>query len=170
MGDTTKQQFALINSITDKAPFQLDPPSVPAKNKNVWSQERAKSRIKTLTSKDRKKLKLFEIPKESISYDGFLPIHHLWKDYMQDTVGHFDPSSKELGEALIKADYHGAILKVIRATCVTRVGLSGIVIMETQETFKIVTLDNLLKVIPKKNTVFTFELQYIRGGSKSKKI
>jgi len=87
---------------------------------------------------------------------------------MQDTVGHFDPSSKELGEALIKADYHGAILKVIRATCVTRVGLSGIVIMETQETFKIVTLDNLLKVIPKKNTVFTFELQYIRSG-KSKK-
>ncbi|KAL2914094.1 RNase P/RNase MRP complex subunit [Polyrhizophydium stewartii] len=57
---------------------------------------------------------------------------------------------------LVKADFHGAMLTVAKSKCPANVGLSGIVIKDTENTFHLVTRDNKLKVVPKLNNVFTF--------------
>ena len=49
------------------------------------------------------------------------------------------------GPMLVSADYHGAILEVVRSRCVDRVGIRGIVVKDSKFTFEMVTRSNVLK-------------------------
>lgn len=71
---------------------------------------------------------------------------------------------------LLKADFHGAVLKVKQSKNSSLVGLSGILIHETENAFKLVTQKNKVKrepfqyfgnvlfdtfvVVPKENSIF----------------
>ncbi|KAF6723845.1 Ribonuclease P protein subunit p29 [Oryzias melastigma] len=57
-----------------------------------------------------------------------------------------------------KADLHGAIITVVRSKCPSYVGLSGILLQEFKHVFKIITAEDRLKVIPKRNSVFSVEI------------
>ena len=46
---------------------------------------------------------------------------------------------------LLKADYHGCMITVRKTKCPSLLGLSGIVLMETRNTFKIISKDDKLK-------------------------
>lgn len=59
---------------------------------------------------------------------------------------------------LIKAEFVGCMLSVKRAKNPSLIGLSGIVLQETQGTFKLVTPRSQIKVLPKLGTVFTLVL------------
>jgi len=59
-----------------------------------------------------------------------------------------EPGSKywnHFSQLFLKADYHGAHLKVVRSTCSSLVGHSGIVIFDTKNTFKIIGRDNIVR-------------------------
>lgn len=43
---------------------------------------------------------------------------------------------------LVKADFHGAVVRVVRSKCPGHVGTEGIVAMDTKNTFKVVGRDN----------------------------
>lgn len=49
-------------------------------------------------------------------------------------------------------------MKVIRAKCPSLINLSGIMIQETSQSFKIITSENKIKIVPKANCVFTITL------------
>lgn len=103
-----------------------------------------KKTSKRLTSKKRKELKLFELSEECEKYDLYLPLHNLWKGYIENlTQGQGDISSM-----LIKADYHGAYIKVIQSKSPDLIGIEGIVLQETMRTFKLITKENKYKGIP----------------------
>ncbi|XP_064641555.1 ribonuclease P protein subunit p29-like isoform X2 [Lineus longissimus] len=114
-----------------------------------------------LTTKDKKSARLFEIKPEHQKYELYEPMHQLWKDYMFDLIdfSHFDFRNPSIQQALLKADYHGCILTVTKSKCDSLVGISGIIIQETKNTFKIITKDDKLKVLPKRNSIFTFLLK-----------
>ncbi|GAA5883131.1 hypothetical protein JCM3774_005328 [Rhodotorula dairenensis] len=59
---------------------------------------------------------------------------------------------------LIKAEFVGCMLSVKRAKNPSLVGLSGVVLQETQGTFKVVTPKSQIKILPKLGTVFTLVL------------
>lgn len=44
------------------------------------------SRPRRLSSREKKKLKLHEIPPEQQNYEDFLPLHHLWLGYMEEVL------------------------------------------------------------------------------------
>lgn len=48
---------------------------------------------------------------------------------------------------LAKADYHGCLLMVARSKCPPHVGLKGIVLIETKNTFQIICEDDQIKSI-----------------------
>jgi RNase P/RNase MRP subunit p29 len=50
---------------------------------------------------------------------------------------------------LTKADFHGAIVRVAQSKCPSLLGLEGIVLQETENTFVIVTPSNTFKSKPK---------------------
>ena len=65
---------------------------------------------------------------------------------------------------LVSADYHGALLEVVRSRCVSRIGLKGIVVKDTKFTFEIVTKHDVVKRVPKEHTVFRFEIPTNANG------
>jgi ribonuclease P protein subunit POP4 len=55
------------------------------------------------------------------------------------------------------------LFPVIRSRSPTHVGQRGILIQETQETFVIVSASNAVKVLPKRDTIFSFSLPHASG-------
>eukprot|EP00731_Ephydatia_muelleri_P026898 Em0018g998a len=82
---------------------------------------------KRLSAKKKREMKLYEIPKAQQSYDQYLPLHNLWKDYVTDLLQPSKTSNpSHLSQKVLKADYHGAIIKAIpKANSVFAFGLDG---------------------------------------------
>lgn len=59
---------------------------------------------------------------------------------------------------LIKCDLHGSELKVVRSKNPTFVGLQGILLRETENMMEIISKDDKIKHVPKKNNVFGLDL------------
>ncbi|KAG8993529.1 hypothetical protein FRB90_000676 [Tulasnella sp. 427] len=106
--------------------------------------------------------------KAAAQYTLFLPIHRLWVAYIAELLN----LSRQPGDSktpptlnvpvahakLVKADFHGAIITVKESKNASLVGQTGIVVHESENTFKIITQRNQFKVIPKRNSVFIFRI------------
>ena len=123
-------------------------------------KERKKAlRPKPLSSRQRRKLGLYDVPRDGQKYARFTPLHQLWLGYMRELLGQ-EPHTGGQGAAtkLTSADLHGAEVEVVRSRCVGRVGIKGIVIKDTRFAFEIVAREDTLKIVPKEGTVFRIEI------------
>ncbi|KXT09126.1 hypothetical protein AC579_395 [Pseudocercospora musae] len=124
--------------------------------------KRKSSKPKLLSAKAKRALCIYEIPKSQQKYAIYEPLHAMWCEYMRDILGlrngraYVDSTGG--GPILASADYHGAMIEVVRSRCVSRVGLQGIVVKDTKFTFEVITKRNELKTMPKENTIFRFDL------------
>lgn len=118
-----------------------------------------KPKRKEMSAREKRIRGIYNISSKNQRYDMYVPLHKLWQDYMQSMLN-LQPNSnlKAAYPKLLRADYHGCILNVSRSKCPSYVGTSGILLQETKNAFKIITKDDKLKMIPKANSVFTFEL------------
>lgn len=126
--------------------------------KQITNKKRKKNQkpSKTLSRKQFADLGLYTLPSKSLKYDDLIPLHEMWLDYIQrqlnsSLVGEEGnqriPEVHEAGyeafsKAVVKADFHGAIIEIIASKCPSLVGRTGIVAMETKNSFKIVCRDN----------------------------
>lgn len=146
-------------------------PSLNARSKRQYERhQKAKARRKSnkprsLSAKQKRALCLYEIPIEQQKYSIYEPLHRMWCAYMQEILDlkggkkiYVDPLGA--GPILVSADYHGALVEVVRSRCVSRVGLKGIVVKDTKFTFEIVTEKDVVKTVPKEHTVFRFEVPF----------
>ncbi|KAI9484801.1 Rof/RNase P-like protein [Zychaea mexicana] len=117
----------------------------------------AKKRGKRLTASEKRAMRIYDIPKKGVKYAHFEPLHNLWQGYMKELYGQGQNPS-QFAQKLLKADFHGAIIKVTKSNNPLLVGSAGIVVQETQNLFKIITQEDRLKSIPKGKTVFQVEL------------
>ncbi|THY53105.1 RNase P/MRP, p29 subunit [Aureobasidium pullulans] len=131
--------------------------------------EKAKANRKSkkprpLTAKQKRELGVYDIPKEQQKYDIYVPIWNLWCAYMREILGMERSryvNAAGVGPLLASADYHGAMIDVVRCRCVGRVGIRGIVVKDTKFTLEIITPKNELKTVPKEYTVFRFEVPFV---------
>ena len=65
--------------------------------------------------------------------------------------------------AALRADWHGAPLRVVAAANAALVGVEGIVVAENAHTMKLVAEDARVRTIPRRGCVFSIEL----GGGRS---
>lgn len=56
-----------------------------------------------------------------------------------------NPNWENVNQQLIKADFHGAKISIDKSKCPTLVGLTGIVIQDTKNTFRICGMDNVIR-------------------------
>ncbi|XP_017275045.1 ribonuclease P protein subunit p29 isoform X1 [Kryptolebias marmoratus] len=124
------------------------------------SAKRSSKKAKGLNARQKRKMKIFQIKPEHQRYELFLPLHELWRQYIVDLCGGLKPTSNPqfVQQKLLKADFHGAIITVVRSKCPSYVGTTGILVQEFKHVFKIITKENKLKVIPKRNSVFAIEI------------
>jgi len=123
-------------------------------NKN----RRRKRGIQMMSSNERKRRGLDTINKKELKYSMFVPLHQLWLQYMHDILDPQHARGLSTAERVLKADWHGAILTVVSSRSPTLVGHRGILIRESQEAFQIITDTNAVKLIPKRQSVFSISL------------
>ncbi|ETW82598.1 RNase P, partial [Heterobasidion irregulare TC 32-1] len=105
---------------------------------------------------------MWKLKKEQERWDLFIPLRRLWLGYMSELLGLASPpasgmpSSAGMHAKLVKADFHGSIMTVRRSNKPALIGLSGIVVHETENAFRVVTRTNKSKLIPKHGSVFAF--------------
>lgn len=138
------------------------------KARNSASKARAQAGV--IGKKEAKQKGLWKLAKNETKFKLFLSLHQLWLGYMSELMGltpvpaKMDPqlceaampASSVMHAKLVKADFHGAIISVRQSKNPCLVGLSGIVVHETENAFKIVTKKDQLKLIPKPHSIFTF--------------
>ncbi|XP_029000659.1 ribonuclease P protein subunit p29 [Betta splendens] len=117
-------------------------------------------KAKGLNAHQKRAMKVFEIKPEHQRYELFLPLHQLWRQYIVDLCGGLKPTSNPnvVQQKLLKADFHGAVITVVRSKCPSYVGTTGILVQEFKHVFKIITKQDKIKVIPKRNSVFAIEI------------
>jgi ribonuclease P protein subunit POP4 len=124
-----------------------------------------------LTAKEKRNLGLDRLPKTGLQFTNFTDLSNLWLTYMRDLLGTDgliksgwspgnleEPLLQTLQMKVTRADFHGAIMKVVSADCPTQVGRQGICLMETRHVFQILSADNRLRMIPKKGSAFSIEV------------
>lgn len=127
-----------------------------------------KQKPRPLSAKQKRLLGVHELKKSECKYAIYTGLHRLWVGYISEVLGLHTTtpasgkpktiSAQSHGSLLASADFHGAELTVVRCGNVDRVGLSGIVVRDTKFTFVLVTVKDEVKTIPKKDTVFRFEI------------
>nr|SVE76105.1 EOG090X0GV5 [Daphnia hispanica] len=130
--------------------------------KPVKENKKTRTRKKALTSIEKRRLGLHKLPKTGIKYKACAPLHQLWVEYMENFLEleqSAGGANKDiLYQRIAKADYHGCLLMVTRSKCPSYIGAKGIVVLETKNTFQIICEDDQLKIIPKRDSVFTFTI------------
>ncbi|GFS60641.1 ribonuclease P protein subunit p29 [Nephila pilipes] len=128
------------------------------KRKRQLEQNKRKT---LLNASEQRKLGIFKMDPQNTKFKTFVPIHLLWKQYMLKMLQLKEPLPDDLSgvyQKLLKADYHGCLLVVASSACHNFVGCKGIVIQETKNVFRLITEGDKVKTIPKKRSVFCFEL------------
>ena len=68
-----------------------------------------------------------KIVNKDITYEFYLPLHHLWISYMKDLTKN-DKTEDSTSLKLMRADYHGAEITVVHSKINSYIGLCGLII------------------------------------------
>ncbi|KAI0173265.1 ribonuclease P protein subunit p29 [Hypoxylon sp. FL1284] len=140
------------------------PPSSTARDARrkvrIEKQRRAKTlKPKPLSSRERRILGLYDVPKEGRKYAVFEPLNRLWLGYIREILGNEVYGGGQGAAAkLSAADFHGAEVEVSRSGCPSRVGIRGIVIKDSRFVFEVITKRNQVKTVPKEGTLFRVDV------------
>lgn len=130
--------------------------------------EKSKKQLKGKTS--RKKLfnrkvsqALCTLPREGSKYSDFEDLYKLWKSHakaqLSSLPNNLDISSQsEFQRVISKMEFQGSKIHVVSSKCPTMVNHSGIILLETRETFKIISKDNQIRMLPKRDSVFLLKI------------
>ncbi|PCH38241.1 RNase P subunit p29-like protein [Wolfiporia cocos MD-104 SS10] len=133
---------------------------------------RAKRDAAALLPRDSRRNGPWRLHQEETKFNLFLPLHQLWLGYMSELLALAPAPSAPIPDAdksaapnaagmhakLVKADFHGSLMTVRRSKNPCMVGLSGIVVHETENAFKLITKKDQLKLVPKQNSIFSFSV------------
>lgn len=129
-------------------------------NKKTKQKPTPKKKSKRMTRTEFSNLGLFNLPTKSLKYADLVPMHDLWTQYIEKQLGPFlkqrddgkfnipevyDSNYDHFSKTLVKSDLHGAKITVECSCNPSLVGQTGIVAMETRNTFKIVGIDNRIR-------------------------
>ncbi|KAI6186985.1 Ribonuclease P protein subunit p29 [Aphelenchoides besseyi] len=92
---------------------------------------------------------------KELKYEDLTDLYKLWCGYFEEIV---KLTNGGLDQRLLKADYHGCLLRVADASNPSQIGLHGIVAHESRNTFQMVTRKDKVIVVPKEGTTFQFVL------------
>ena len=143
-------------------------------HKKVKKPRKPKKQKKKLSRKEFKDLGLYSLPRKTLKYDDYIELNTLWNSYMEQQFGtgdlktlllKFDPTHPQYDQTsavIHKSDFHGAKVKVTHSKCASLIGHKGIILMDTKGTFSLICKDNVLRIIPKSNSVFELKWKTAR--------
>ncbi|XP_053635290.1 ribonuclease P protein subunit p29 isoform X2 [Cherax quadricarinatus] len=151
--------------LTDKKARRRPHKSLRKKNIPGRAPHRGKKR---LTGRERRELGLHKVDRSNKTFEMFLPINDIWKKYAEALLGitHFmesgwtggdrDTKTEAVQNRVRKIDYFGCFMRVTKSRCSEYIGIQGIVIRETKNTFMMICPNDKVKIIPKLHSEFSF--------------
>ncbi|KAF7773435.1 hypothetical protein Agabi119p4_5602 [Agaricus bisporus var. burnettii] len=134
-------------------------------------ESKKRKKLRVIGKREAKEKGVWKLDKSQAEYRLFVPLHHLWMSYMSELLTlalppkdgcspttKSIPSSQTMFPKLVKADFHGAVISVRQSKNPCLVGITGIIIHETENAFKIITKTNAVKLIPKANSIFALSI------------
>ncbi|KAM0561281.1 hypothetical protein ACHAPJ_003159 [Fusarium lateritium] len=122
-------------------------------------KDKQKQRPKPLSSRERRTLGLYDIPKDGQKYHIYEPLSQLWLGYARELLGNdIFSGGPSAAVKLASAEFHGAPIQVVRSHCPSRVGIQGVVVRDRKFVFEIITKKRGVKVVPKEGTIFRIEV------------
>ncbi|XP_074311749.1 ribonuclease MRP protein subunit POP4 isoform X3 [Silene latifolia] len=103
-------------------------------------QANSKRSKKHMSMKQLKRAGLLDLPEEFHKFELFISMHEMWKEYVIHLLKNI--GKNQVAAILFGANLHGAIFRVVECKIDSFVGVLGIMIRETAETFGIITQDN----------------------------
>jgi len=143
--------------LTEKSSILLDSvvKDVSFSERRKKASQRSASAVRRASAKAQRQRQLFKLDKSSQTFASYAPLHDLWKRYFLELLPErVDYRNVNLQNSLAKADYHGAVVRVLKSRCPSYVGAQGMLLQETRNVLKLVTTDNKLKLIPKAHSMF----------------
>lgn len=142
-------------------------------HKKVRKPQKLRKQKKRLSRKEFKDLGLYSLPRKTLKYADYIPLSELWSSYMDQQLGDdlktlqqkFDPTHPlfdQTSAVIHKSDFHGAKVKVSSSKCSSLIGHKGIILIDTKETVSIICKDNVLRVIPKRDSIFELKWKAVR--------
>ncbi|KAL2938843.1 Ribonuclease P protein subunit p29 [Bienertia sinuspersici] len=89
---------------------------------------------KHMSIKQLKECGLLRLPQEQHKFELYMPMHEMWKTYVIQLLKNI--GKNQGAQSLLVADLHGAILRVVDCKVESFIGVFGIMIRETAETFE----------------------------------
>ncbi|XP_050667751.1 ribonuclease P protein subunit p29 [Leptidea sinapis] len=136
------------------------------RSKQQSTKKNRKSKI--ITRKEKNKLGFYDFPRNCLKYSDMVPLNELWNGYISQMLeldkpipAPLDKRWEQFSQTFYKADFHGSRLHVVRSKCPSYVDIKGICVMDTKNTFKIISENNIITTIPKKESVFNFYVKNI---------
>lgn len=101
-----------------------------------------------------------------ISYEDARKLNELWNLYVDEIIRVTNSNELSL-ETVAELDLNGAYIEIHKSYCATYLGLKGIVLLETLNAFRIVTLKDKLLTILKNKSIFILTIKdksyYLHG-------
>jgi RNase P/RNase MRP subunit p29 len=94
----------------------------------------------------------------ALTFAAMLPLHELWKQYAADGLAR----DKNAQRFLLSADLQGCFLKVEKSSTASLIGLTGIVVEETNTLFLLMGTDSRIRRVPKAGCVFALAAGGVR--------
>lgn len=94
---------------------------------------------------------------KTINYSELLFMNDIWSEYINNLINKND-SELAIASKMLKADLHGALIKVVKSTNANNLGIEGLVIYESKRTINILNSKNKVKTILKNGNVFEIKL------------
>ncbi|XP_057340722.1 ribonuclease P protein subunit p29 [Microplitis mediator] len=103
---------------------------------------------------------------KKLKYKDLLPLNKLWLEYFSQTLGvNFkelpnpgDNDWESINQKIMKSDFHGAKVKVVKSKCPSLIDIQGIIVQDTKNTFRIVSEDDTVRTVPKHAVAIDIQL------------
>ena len=102
-----------------------------------------------------KKKNMFDFKNEKFEFKKLLPLKNKWETYILDVIANDSDRSVILNK-IMKSDFHGSLVEIVKSKIDNQVGKKGIVLKDTKNAFTIVDTENKVCVILKSNCIFKF--------------
>lgn len=92
---------------------------------------------------------------KELLFTDLIPLNTIWLDYMRNLLGvksfnkipnnPLESNWETVNQKIMKADYHGAKIFVIRSKCPSLIGVNGIILQDTKNTFRLIGEDDVIR-------------------------
>ena len=130
------------------------------KNAVLRGNKHLKAKKQTVSRKIIREKQLYDV--RQMSFEQASVLNKLWEEYIvkilpQERIG---PKSSDQGRflPLLRADYHGAYIRIVGSKNKSEEGAEGIVIKETLKVFHVCYPDGKIKMHLKENIVFCLRI------------